>query len=116
MGRQQTTHGSLYVVTVEFVVHAAAFEEFSRMVQHNARQSVLLEPGCLRFDVLFPSGETPPKTVLLYEIYSSRAAFDVHLGSRHFLEFDAATRAMVTNKTVKDFAIAEHAKVAGAAA
>jgi (4S)-4-hydroxy-5-phosphonooxypentane-2,3-dione isomerase len=116
MGRQQTTHGSRYVVTVEFVVHAAIFEEFSRMVCHNADQSVLLEPGCLRFDVLYPLAESPRRTVLLYEIYTGRDAFDAHLATRHFLDFDAATRSMITRKTVVDFTVVEHAKTSGSAA
>jgi (4S)-4-hydroxy-5-phosphonooxypentane-2,3-dione isomerase len=42
----------------------------------------------------------PPDTVFLWEIYDDRAAFDAHLASRHFRDFDRATADMVRTKTV----------------
>jgi (4S)-4-hydroxy-5-phosphonooxypentane-2,3-dione isomerase len=110
------THGETpYAITVEFEVLATALPDFLRLVKANAAQSVESEKGCTRFDVLTPlTGREPPDSlqsiVLLYEVYSSRAAFDVHLASAHFRQFDDATRAMVASKTVMEYAVAENAK------
>jgi (4S)-4-hydroxy-5-phosphonooxypentane-2,3-dione isomerase len=104
-------HGDTpYAITVEFEVEPTAFPDFLRLVKDNAAQSVKNEVGCTRFDVLTPAGQHPQRTVLLYEIYVNRAAFDVHLASAHFLSFDQATKTMVTRKTVADFAVFENAK------
>ena len=53
-----------------------------------------------------PIGPGQPD-VLLYEIYTDRAAFDAHLASPHFLAFDTATRDIVTKKTVGEFLVRE---------
>lgn len=39
--------------------------------------------------------------MFLYEVYDDRAAFQAHLTSVHFLEFDAQTASMVAGKTVQ---------------
>lgn len=100
---------SAFVVTVEFELEAGAHPQFLDMVRENAAESVRSEEGCIRFDVLTPLAATGP-AVLLYEIYTSRAAFDLHLASAHFKAFDAMTRQMVRSKTVAEFAIFEYAK------
>jgi (4S)-4-hydroxy-5-phosphonooxypentane-2,3-dione isomerase len=102
-----------YAITVEFDLADGAFDAFDALIHENARLSLAEEPDCLRFDILTPLGATVPRTVMLYEIYTDRAAFDLHLASRHFKEFDAATRAMVTGKRVVEFDVTENAKPAG---
>ena len=73
-----------YAITVTFELEENAAEQFHRLVAENARQSVALEPGCLRFDVLSPTDGARAREVLLYEIYTDQTAFDVHLASAHF--------------------------------
>lgn len=99
-----------FAVTVLFELEDGASELFHRLVADNARLSVALEPGCLRFDVLTPTGAGPSLDVFLYEIYTDPAAFDVHLASDHFKAFDARTRALVRTKTVRTFAVGQNAK------
>ena len=41
-----------------------------------------------------------PTHVFLYEIYRDRAAFDLHLASDHFRQFDQRSRDLVVSKTV----------------
>ena len=77
------------------------------MVEANAADSVRLEPGCLRFDVLAPD-DGPGRTCVLYEVYTDRAAFDRHLAMPHYLEFDRRTRAMVRHKAVRFFSVREN--------
>ena len=40
---------------------------------------------------------------MLYEIYKNRAAFDFHLKSRHFAEFNAASKRYVKDKKVVEY-------------
>jgi (4S)-4-hydroxy-5-phosphonooxypentane-2,3-dione isomerase len=98
-----------YAITVSFSLRHEARAKFIALVRSNARTSIECEPGCRRFDVLTPWGTTGD--VLLYEIYDDRRAFEAHLASEHFLAFDAATRAIVTNKVVAEFKVFENAKV-----
>ncbi|MEP9390050.1 putative quinol monooxygenase [Mesorhizobium sp. KR9-304] len=97
-----------YAITVTFELEDGAAEKFHRLVAENARQSVALEPGCIRFDVLFPVAHT--HEVFLYEIYTDQAAFDVHLASAHFKSFDEQTRTLVRKKTVNAFTVDQNAK------
>lgn len=101
-----------YVILVEFDIATGFIQPFIRLVRENARLSVEREPGCRRFDVLLPVA-SDSRRVVLYEIYEDRAAFDDHLGTGHFLDFDEATRSMVAGKRVSEYSFFEAAKRAG---
>ena len=90
-----------YVVWVDFRIHPDALDAFLPLMLRNAQASLSREPGCERFDVLLP--EADAAAVSLYEIYADRAAFQAHLASDHYREFDQATRAMVQAKAVRTF-------------
>ena len=53
--RRAALSASAYAITVSFELEEGAAEKFHPLVAENARQSVALEPGCLRFDVLSPT-------------------------------------------------------------
>jgi len=111
MGEWMAVNGNLYVISVEFELEPGARERFLDLVKENAAASVRDERGCLRFDVLTPRSEGQSGAdVLLYEIYTDRAAFDAHRTAPHFLAFDAATRRLVRRKKVTEFDIAENRK------
>jgi len=86
-----------YVIAVTFILHPGVMEKFMPLMLDNAQKSRTLEAGCDRFDVCAPTGE---ERVFLYEIYQDEAAFAAHLKMPHFLEFDAATRAMIKERKV----------------
>lgn len=88
----------MYVITVEFTIHARHLGAFMPLVQENARISRETERGCRHFDVCRDPAR--PQCVFLYEVYDDRAAFDAHLAAAHFKAFDAAVAAMVASKTV----------------
>jgi autoinducer 2-degrading protein len=90
-----------FVITVDFFLHAGTLEPFLKLIKDNARTSMADEPGCDRFDVLIEKGA--PDHILLYEIYTDRAAFDFHLKSRHFAEFNAASQRYVKEKKLVEF-------------
>lgn len=100
-----------FAITVSFELVEGGFVEFHRLVSENAALSVELEPDCLRFDVLTPAEASASCHVLLYEIYSDRVAFDLHLASDHFLQFDRLSRNLVTSKHVLAYAVQENAKL-----
>ena len=91
----------MFVVVVFFEIKAAHVEEFRAAIAANAAASVNDEPGCRQFDVARDPDDA--LRVFLYEIYSDRAAFDLHLSSPHFKAFDQKTAAWLAHKSVKTF-------------
>jgi autoinducer 2-degrading protein len=90
-----------FVVIVDFRVRPGALAAFRRLIDENACSSAQTEPGCRRFDVLVPSGETD--RVVLYEIYDDRAAFAAHVASAHFAKFQAESGELVSTKSVFEY-------------
>ena len=101
-------HEGIAFAEVNIELEEGAAEMFRRLVAENARQSVALEPGCIRFDVLYPATRT--HEVFLYEIYTDQAAFDIHLASSKLLKCAEATRPLVRKKTVNAFTVDQNAK------
>jgi autoinducer 2-degrading protein len=89
---------SRFVVLVDFRLKPGNVQHFRRLIAENARASCRDEEGCRQFDVLVPKGES--NRILLYEIYDDEAAFDAHVETMHFAQFDRDSRALVESKTV----------------
>ena len=87
-----------YAIIVDFELKPGAQPAFRRLVDENARASMLNERGCRRFDVLEPRDATD--RVLLYEIYEDEAAFADHLNSLHYESFDRESAPLVNQKSV----------------
>ena len=97
---------SKLVVLVEIATKPGAQQAFASAIGANARASVN-EPGCRRFDVC-----TDPQAsdrVTLYEIYDDEAAFDAHMRTPHYLEFAAASKALVETIAVRRLRLSEPA-------
>jgi len=92
-----------FVIIVDFRLKPGTRARFRELMDANAIASVQGEPGCQRFDVLEPEGEDDH--IVLYEIYDNRAALDFHIATPHYKEFDRASAAMVTKKTVTAYAL-----------
>ena len=88
----------LFVILVDFQLKPGVEKQFRALIDANADASIRDEPGCLQFDVLEPEGEAG--RVLLYEIYSDRAAFDAHLKTGHFQLFNDGSADLVLSKQV----------------
>ena len=88
----------MYVVTVTFTLSEGAPEPFMALMRAQAQNSLELEAGCHQFDVCADPAD--PRTVYLYELYSDEAAFQVHLASDHFKQFDADVADLVSDKRV----------------
>lgn len=92
----------MYVVTVLFEVRADCVEAFHTAVLAQAENSVNREPGCHVFDVAVSDDSA---AFYLYELYDDEAAFQLHLKTEHFLDFDAKVQPMLEAKTVKTFSL-----------
>ena len=95
----------MYVITVEFVIHAAHAAAFQAAVLDNAARSLAHESACRRFDVCTASDNdaAAARTFFLYELYDDRAGFDAHLATEHFKAFDAQVAPWVERKTVRSW-------------
>lgn len=90
---------SSYVVFVDFHLKSGARAAFRELVEANARVSALREPDCRRFDVIEPAGAAD--SIILYEIYGDRAAFEAHMRSEHYGRFDAESASYVVSKSIR---------------
>ena len=91
----------MYVIAVDFEIDPSKLDEFLPLMKANAAASVRDEAGCHLFEVC--QDPDAPHHIFLYELYDDRAAFDAHLASAHFKNFDAATSDMLQAKTVRTF-------------
>lgn len=96
-----------YVITVEFILMPGAMTKFRSLIDENAQNSIDLEPGCQRFDVLVP--QTSDDRIFLYEIYDDKLAFDAHLKSAHFLSFNEKSASLVMSRNITSFELAYEA-------
>ena len=91
----------MFAVTVTFVVKSDYIDKFEEVMKTQATNSLTLEEGCHQFDVCFDLEDR--KRVFLYELYTDRAAFDVHLKTDHFLHFDATVKDWLISKTAENW-------------
>ncbi len=88
----------MLAVVVTFQIKPERIEDFMPLMRDNANASLNREAGCHQFDIC--TDRQRPNEVFLYELYSDSAAFDAHLQSPHYHEFDAGTADMIEEKRV----------------
>lgn len=88
----------MYLVFVDLQIKTGCTQEFLQAVQQNAAASLRAEPGCLQFDICTVADDV--QRVLLYERYADEDAFQAHLASSHFVQFDRTTTPLVQSKAV----------------
>jgi len=86
----------VFVVLVKLNANPFDASRLGKMLKHQAAESLKREPGCTRFDVL--SDMQSEEGFLLYEIYDSREAFDVHLAMEHTTDFLSNARPLISHK------------------
>lgn len=89
----------MYVITVEFRLREEHRERFMQRMRQQAKDSLEKESGCQQFDVAVHSED--PCRVFLYELYDDEAAFQAHLQSAHFKDFDRTTAGWFEDKQVQ---------------
>jgi autoinducer 2-degrading protein len=91
----------MFVVVVEFTVRVEFIDRFLERVMQQAQDSLQLEVDCHVFDVC--SCSKKKNQVLLYEVYTDKTAFDAHLASAHFRDFNIAVQEWVSDKQLSTF-------------
>ena len=85
----------MFAVVVTFKISPGDWDAFLPLMAQNAKSSRETEPGCHQFDVW--TDDNRPGEVFLYEVYSSREAFDAHRETDHFREFDRQVAGMIVH-------------------
>lgn len=88
----------MFVVAVTFEIDPEHVDRFIDLVLTQARNSLTLEPGCHQFDVCIDPQDS--MKIFLYELYSDENAFNIHLASSHFKQFNGDTANLVRAKSV----------------
>ena len=96
-----------FVVLVRFELEPGRRGEFEALVKRNAAASVRDEPGCRRFDVLTPRDGAD--SIVLYEIYDDRDAFEAHKRMPHYLSFKEESGSLVRSLDLQELDLSEHA-------
>ena len=91
----------MFVVTVDFIIKRNFETAFVEAMNQQACNSLQKEEGCLQFDVC--QDREDPRKIFLYEVYRDAEAFDVHLNTGHFLDFDATVRDWTASKTARQW-------------
>lgn len=84
-----------FVVIAEFQVKPGKLEVFLVAARDDALHSLADEAGCRQFDVCT---QAEADTVIFYEVYDSREAFDAHLKTPHLLRFQGAFPSLVVEE------------------
>lgn len=93
----------MFVVTVIFEISEGKATDFMQEMTRQAHNSLRKEDGCHMFDVCVD--ENDEHRVFLYELYSSRSAFDIHMASDHYQSFAARVTPWVADKEVSFWAL-----------
>ena len=91
----------MFVITVKFLINEKDLEKFKVRMLQQARDSLELEKDCHQFDVCHDPNNK--NIVFLYETYTDKNAFDIHLNSKHYLAFNDEVTSWVKEKIVTQF-------------
>ena len=89
----------MIAVTVEFEIKPEHLAPFRAAVLRQASNSLSAEPACRQFDVC--TDATTPTQFFLYELYDDRAAFEDHLVTEHFRQFNQDIADWTVRKIVR---------------
>ncbi len=87
----------MFVVTVDFQIKQEHVAEFVETMKKQAANSLRKEDGCLQFDVCRDPGDAA--RIFLYEVYKDSEAFELHLKTEHFLEFNKTVSPWTASKS-----------------
>jgi (4S)-4-hydroxy-5-phosphonooxypentane-2,3-dione isomerase len=85
-------------LVVQFQVKPQRMAEFLAIIRPHAAGTLADEPGCERFDVLTAADGSP--TVILVEVYTNQAAYDLHRASDRLQRTRAAYQDMIEGRTL----------------
>ncbi|WP_245326192.1 putative quinol monooxygenase [Hymenobacter wooponensis] len=84
---------SMMIRIAEIEVNATSLEEYKAILKEESRESMKLEPGVISIYPMYQKEN--PTQIRILEIYASRAAYEAHLKTPHFLKYKTSTLNMV---------------------
>ena len=93
----------MLAVSVFFKVKADSIEAFRKAMAEQARNSLEKEEACRRFDICYD--DKRPERCFLYELYDDQAAFDAHLASDHFANFDKVSAPLIESRLIDTWSL-----------
>lgn len=84
----------------EIEVDPAQLDAYKALLQAVGAASVAEEPGVLMLHSV--ALQETPHHIRVFEVYASRAAYEAHIQTPHFLSYKAATAHMVTGLRLID--------------
>ena len=87
------------VILAEFIVRRECLKDWKQLMDKHSARCRKLESGCLRFNVT-QDVEDDTKWVL-YEVYESDAAIEMHRASAHFSIYFEAAASMYLERKVR---------------
>lgn len=84
----------------ELEIDPAALEPYLALLREEIDASVAIEPGVLMLHAV--QVKEAPHLVRLLEVYASRAAYEAHIQSPHFLKYKVGTAQMVRSLRLID--------------
>lgn len=91
----------MFAVCVTFQIQPGMMAQFMPLMQRQADLSTELETGCQQFDVC--TDDARPNEVFLYELYDTMEAFQAHLKTEHFRQFELAIRPLIADKVIRTY-------------
>ncbi|WP_320200219.1 putative quinol monooxygenase [Agrobacterium sp. rho-13.3] len=84
----------------EIEIDPVYLEAYQRLLAEEIEISVNIEEGVLALNAVAIKGY--PEKIRILEVYASRAAYEAHLQTPHFLKYKAGTVGMVTSLNLID--------------
>ena len=88
----------MHIVLVLVTIRPEMRTEFATALLHNARESVVKDHGCRRFDVSQHADD--PNRWVLHEVYDHSDDHAAHRRSPHFLAYESVAQQAIVEKTV----------------
>lgn len=98
--RTAAQSGALFINLVELDIVPAEIDKYLAAIKENGAASVK-EPGCREFNIVVSTKD--PHHVVLFEVYDSPAALDLHRTTDHFKKYQATTANMVAKREARAF-------------
>ncbi|MEO1524531.1 MAG: putative quinol monooxygenase [Planctomycetota bacterium] len=101
-----TTSKPTFAIVVTFQIKPEHVDAFRERMLVQASDSLRLEEGCHRFDVL--TDEADSSVFVLYEAYTDAEAFEFHKQTEHFRDYDQCVQGWIASKSIQRLNLLEN--------
>lgn len=91
--QKRASAGKLMVRIAEIEIVPEFANDYKKILKEEAAKSIRVEPGVIAIFPMFMAEDS--NQVRIVEIYASKAAYEAHLKTPHFLHYKSSTEKMV---------------------